>query len=179
MGVRLKTASISNDARDEISETILVRKPSALINGVSLFNDNETEEALVNADCSDNNASSNKRTFADEEQEKQDAARRAKYQKLHIKIDDITGHRIYMDMLLDHPREVFRMVSDTRLSISSSEPSDEDILMMLLAAKDKFGDKFKVFGTDEFIARCTEIAISNKIEMRHSKKQDLSVKPKF
>jgi hypothetical protein len=54
-----------------------------------------------------------------------------------------------------------------KIFVAEEEPSDEDILAMLIAAQEKFGDKFRLFGTPEFVERCSHIALVHEIKMHN------------
>ncbi|HEY8887211.1 MAG TPA: LPD7 domain-containing protein [Gallionella sp.] len=59
-----------------------------------------------------------------------------------------------------------------KICVAEEEPSDEDILSMLVAAQEKFGDQFKLFGSNEFIERCSQIAMVHEIKMQNNEAKD-------
>lgn len=92
------------------------------------------------------------------------AAARSRLKGLSTTLDRDTGHVLYMD---DRRCVMSEDVKNKKLFVSD-EPSDEDILIMLVAAQEKYGEKFKLFGTDDFIERCTEIALVHQIKMQEN-----------
>jgi hypothetical protein len=89
--------------------------------------------------------------------------------------DQATGDTVYLER--DSERAVLRDTG-SKICVTEDKPSDEDILLMLVAAQEKFGDKFKVFGTDEFVERCSRIALMHDIKMQNTQRETTSRSPK-
>jgi hypothetical protein len=94
---------------------------------------------------------------------------RAQYLLLARRYDEESKHTIYFDK--DTKREVLREDSQSSKIYVCEQPTDNDILIMLIAAKEKYGEHFKVFGSDEFIERCAKIAMVNDINIQEKNEQ--------
>lgn len=91
---------------------------------------------------------------------------------LSIVVDTDTGHKVFVD----EDREVMREDTRARKLYVPIDPSDDDILVMLLAAQERYGSEFTLFGTPDFVSRCESIAAEH--EIKHQVKTHRKSAPK-
>lgn len=143
----------SNGPVSEAEQLMLPLKPFCE-NGLS----GDLSEAVTSDECRDDSGKS--ASFSPDSEPM--LAARGRLKGLSTMLDSNTGHVLY----LDGRRCVMSEDLENKKLFVSDKPSDEDILIMLVAAKEKYGEKFKLFGTDDFIKRCTAIALVHNINMQ-------------